>query len=1078
MRNLQTLLQQGQLLMRRLEAQAEQQLQAVSGETVRGLRAVWDELETHLSASGEEQILGFDAPELALLEHFPTPVWRSGVDSQCNYLNQTWLDFRGRTLEQELDEGWIEGLHPLDRESCFQTYQSAFGARQPFFMEYRLLHGDGSFRWVSDQGQPFYDSQGQFAGFIGSCFDITARKEAERALHEREARFRRVFEDGPLGMALVDFDFRLLQVNARFCDLLGYTPAELQSRFVQDITHPDDIHLDSGLLQQLMAGGSHYTIEKRYLKKNGEVIQGKLTVSLIQDDNRSRHCLLGMVEDISAQRGAELALQKSEARFAAFMDNSPALAFIRDKEGHYVYVNKSLETELRVSREELKSKSLFDCLAAPVAKQLRRDDLQVLESGRPMQFEEVIPDHEGVERTWLASKFPMSDGNGELLVAGMLVDVTERKRAESELRERERHLRTLMDTAHEGIWVLDVESKTRYCNARLLEMLGYSSPEVLGQPVTNFVFEEDVERIQAQLEGRRGVEAQYDFRFKRKDGSAVWVLVCGSPIENEEGVVTGTLEMLTDITGRKRAEEQLRQSEVRYRSLFDLSPLPTVVFDDETRAFVAVNNAAVEHYGYSRDEFLSMTLWDLHLPEDAPFERETTVPSTGKGEGHMIRHRKKDGTTFFTNIVTDALLLDGRRVRLAVINDITEQIQAREAQHQYTQRLQILRDTDQAILAAKSPQTVAEAAVQRILALLPCQRATVTKVDIETQKFTVLATHSRAGSARLSDLPIELDALSLSHLPFLQEEAICDYGDLRDIDSPPRWIETLQSEGIRSGIAVPLIAAGELIGSLNLWSQKPHVFSDDEREIAREVASSLAIAIHQASLHRQVLESRRGLQALSLQLVEVQEAERRNLARELHDQIGQDLTALKMALETPNRGTAPTANTLLPRQMVNDLMARVRELSFDLRPAMLDDLGLVPALLWLFEHFGKQTGIEVVFKHGSIANRFDHRSETAAFRVVQEALTNVARHAGVGEATVRLWANAGVVGVQIEDKGRGFDAAELLQGKTLGLASMRERAALLGGTLSLESSAGTGTRVLAEFPLAGELQPPELSQSE
>jgi signal transduction histidine kinase len=142
-------------------------------------------------------------------------------------------------------------------------------------------------------------------------------------------------------------------------------------------------------------------------------------------------------------------------------------------------------------------------------------------------------------------------------------------------------------------------------------------------------------------------------------------------------------------------------------------------------------------------------------------------------------------------------------------------------------------------------------------------------------------------------------------------------------------------------------------------------------------------------------------------------------------------------------------------------------LSLDLRPQVLDDLGLMPALDWLFKRFFQQTGIRVKFKHTPLSGRMPAQLETAVFRIVQEALTNVARHAGVKEATVRLWSNGSSLGVQVEDRGAGFDSELALAGRdSSGLAGMRERALMLGGEFTLDSRPGAGTRVTVELPLS------------
>jgi signal transduction histidine kinase len=209
------------------------------------------------------------------------------------------------------------------------------------------------------------------------------------------------------------------------------------------------------------------------------------------------------------------------------------------------------------------------------------------------------------------------------------------------------------------------------------------------------------------------------------------------------------------------------------------------------------------------------------------------------------------------------------------------------------------------------------------------------------------------------------------------------------------------------------------------------------------------------------------LKILSRRLIEVQEAERRSLALELHDEIGQILTGLKLTLEMSARLPAEEASaTIVKAQgLVNDLMARTRKLSLDLRPATLDHLGLLSALLSHIKQYSVQTQVSVQFKHSGLeGQRFPTEIETAAYRIVQEALTNVARHSGAGAATVQAFADRHSLTIQIEDEGKGFDTETTLSAdNTSGLAGMRERASLLGGHFTIESHIGAGTRLTAEF---------------
>jgi signal transduction histidine kinase len=245
---------------------------------------------------------------------------------------------------------------------------------------------------------------------------------------------------------------------------------------------------------------------------------------------------------------------------------------------------------------------------------------------------------------------------------------------------------------------------------------------------------------------------------------------------------------------------------------------------------------------------------------------------------------------------------------------------------------------------------------------------------------------------------------------------------------------------------------------------------DELEQRVRERTAELSTA--NALLREQIAERRRAeeeLRKLSHRLVEIQESERRNIARELHDEIGQLLTGLKLALAIRSLldGEKAEINLKQTQAIVNELMGRVRDLSLNLRPAMLDDLGLLHALLWHFERYTTQTGVRVIFNHTGIEDqRLESKIETAVYRIIQEALTNVARHARTSEVRVNVSADAENLSVQVIDHGNGFlPEAALASVSSSGLAGMRERAQLMGGALSIEASPDAGTKLTALLPL-------------
>ena len=232
--------------------------------------------------------------------------------------------------------------------------------------------------------------------------------------------------------------------------------------------------------------------------------------------------------------------------------------------------------------------------------------------------------------------------------------------------------------------------------------------------------------------------------------------------------------------------------------------------------------------------------------------------------------------------------------------------------------------------------------------------------------------------------------------------------------------------------------------------------------------------MEQQRLYHTIETERARLQALSRQLFDAQERERRIIARELHDELGQNLTLLRMTLERV--GESLEHNGCSKKQLeqakmlASQLAAQVRTLSLNLRPPMLDELGLLPTLIWHVGRFSEQSAIQVELEHQGVKDRrFTPEVETAAYRMVQEALTNVARHAGTSSAHVNIWCADETLGIEICDTGCGFDVEQALNAGN-GLTGMQERLGLLNSRLTVDSSPGHGTRLIVEIPLAHQRQ--------
>jgi signal transduction histidine kinase len=402
--------------------------------------------------------------------------------------------------------------------------------------------------------------------------------------------------------------------------------------------------------------------------------------------------------------------------------------------------------------------------------------------------------------------------------------------------------------------------------------------------------------------------------------------------------------------------------------------------------------------------------------------------------------------------------------------EIAERRKAESRLEQYAQRLAILHEIDQAILAADSLESVAAAIITHAQNLPACERVNFMLIDLEARQVRVSDGMGKRQQPAYVERQIELDAFPgfVERLDRLQQQGVQLSSNFPYISRDPQITQLFGLQGAGSLLSVPIVVQEELLGCLNLISCQPDGFSGEYIEIGREIASQLGIAIKQARMIGRLRQNQESLQALSQRILDVQEAERRTIARELHDEVGQALTGLAFTLEL----AAQSHEAVIPHKLdqaynlVSEMMEKISQLSLDLRPALLDDLGLMPTVFWYLDRYEKQTQIHPAIKHSGLeGRRFGSRIETAAFRILQEALTNAARHAHVQEVKVTIWFDQGVLGVQVEDDGTGFDPdAAYSSGNASGLASMRERADLLNGKLTLESSQASGTRVLAELP--------------
>lgn len=480
---------------------------------------------------------------------------------------------------------------------------------------------------------------------------------------------------------------------------------------------------------------------------------------------------------------------------------------------------------------------------------------------------------------------------------------------------------------------------------------------------------------------------------------------------------------------RKQGEEALRASEARYRVMFENNPRPVWVYDSESLGFLAVNQAAVEQYGYSREEFLRMTIKEIRPPEevnallDAVKTRAASLYKLG-----VWKHRKRDGTLFDAEITSQAIPFEGRAAVMVLCNDVTERRRAEEK-------------------LRHSERQLAEA--QRL-------------AHIGSWEWDI-PTNTVVWSDELYRIfGFEPQEFRATYERFLER---------LHPDDRPRVIAVVEEALERRGSFTHYHRVILPDGTLRILHNRGEVLVGEDGRAARMFGTEEDVT-ERRQAEEQLEESNRQLRALAARLQTVREEESIHIAREIHDELGGALTGLKMDLswigkrlsEQSREAVGPKLRSAL--ELVDETVSKVRNISMELRPSVLDDLGLSAAIEWQAREFQKRTEIrcELVSLQEDVTLSLE--KSTAVFRIFQEILTNVTRHAHASRVEVSLGQRGGDLILRVSDNGDGFRGGEVGKAKSLGLLGMRERAMIFGGRVDVVGAEGRGTTVTVRIPLA------------
>jgi PAS domain S-box-containing protein len=615
--------------------------------------------------------------------------------------------------------------------------------------------------------------------------------------------------------------------------------------------------------------------------------------------------------------------------------------------------------------------------------------------------------------------------NGKEYHSGFARDITERKRAEEQLQESKKKFQSLVETTNDFIWEIDLNGIYTYCSPQIEKLWGLKPEEMLGKSPFDLLPPEDREQVIKSFSASSQSQSSFmNMEIRSFDSSrqVKFLEITGVPFFDHESNIGGYRGISRDITERKQLEEFLHMEKENFRHSLDDSPLGVRIVTMEGNTIYA-NQAIINIYGYdSLGELQKTPLKDRYTPEsyveaqERKRQRESGDLSATDYEISIVR---KNGEIRHLQVYRNEVLWNDIKQFQVIYKDITERKLAEE----------MLRKSELKYrnLIEQAPDII----------FIVDAKGNLLHVNKTGQKMLGYSEDELCKMKTVDTYPT--DEMTISRHRLIEMDKIREGGIMH--------FERLMRR--KDGSLFPVEIS---VGALKDGNAHAIIRDITERKQAEE----------------EIRKSKKLLEDLHKHLNEILENERALISREIHDQIGQSLTALKLDLNWMNKyiNTNPEAAAKLKGmiELVSNTIKDVQRISSDLRPGILDDLGLVSAIEWYCDEFEKRTGIKCILKLDS-ADYGDSQINLSFFRVLQETLTNVIRHANASSVTIKLHHTQKGTTLDIMDNGIGITREKVESAKSLGLIGMRERVREFGGKVGISSRKGQGTKLTIYIPM-------------
>jgi PAS domain S-box-containing protein len=877
----------------------------------------------------------------------PVLIWMSDTTKKFVWFNKPWLDFTGRTMEDESGEGWFEGVHPEDRERCWNVYSMSFKNRQEFAMEYRLRRADGEYRWLLDRGVPRLTPDETFLGFIGSCIDIHDRRAAESALRRSEARLQLATRLGGYGTWDINAAESRHIWSDKLFEIFGIAPTpdrSVTNELFEKYIYQEDLQKLHELNEKAQSTREHFTAEYRIRRADtGEMRWVDAAAQHFFDSEGTLLRTIGIAQDITERKLANEAVRASEERLTLAQEAGNVGVWDWDAATNLTFWSEQMWAFYGENPQEFgpPHESWIERLHPDDRRRMDDAVTSSLRSDKSELKEEFRVYRKDGDLRWLEVIANIErDGSGAATrMYGVNLDITERKAIAERIRSSEAQLRLVTDSIPALVSYIDREEKYRFINQKYSEWFGLDRDEMIGHTMEEVLGSAAIVQLRPRIEEvLLGNTISFEAWVDYKAAGRKFVHISYVPDIHDSGEVSGFYALVTDLTAQKLSEEMLRSTEDRMRIISESFTDYAIISMDAEGRIESWNAGAENIFGFTADEIIGRSASILFTPEDAargvPAEELRQAEKLGRASDERW-HMRKDGTRFYASGVAAPLYVGEKLTGFAKIaTDLTEKKRNAEA----------------------------------------LQRA---------------------------------------------------YDEMEN-----RVLERTRE-----------------LASMN-------------ETLMREISE-------RQTAERQKIE-------LLKRLVSGQEEERRRIARDLHDHLGQRLTALRLKLASLREACAGDeelyGRATRLQQIAELIDSEVSFLAWELRPSTLDELGLIDAIGAFVKEWSRHYEINAEFHSTGLGEvRLDREAETHLYRITQEALNNIYKHADAHNVSVLVERAGREVILIIEDDGAGFTQSETqrdrMSNRGLGLGGMRERADLIGGTLEIESEVGKGTTIYVRIPV-------------